>query len=213
MESKMYISESEGSSPKFASTNSIPALVDGYVNDRSPGSRKSSIMLSPSAGVILRDSKGRRHSVLDELKARRDSFFQKARRSSIFGSSNNSASEDKENTRRSSDSTTPNRRGSKTPRSKHEEDDQPLASLEQQQRQQSSAKKGRRKSWNPLMVGKSSKLDRKRRKGVASGSASSPVGGGVGGDELGSEEILYSRQKRPSWWNIFVPDSVTRYIF
>lgn len=48
-------------------------------------------------------------------------------------------------------------------------------------------KKGRRKSWHP-------KLERKRRKGVV---VPTPPNG---------TENQNQRQKRPSWWNIFVPD-------
>lgn len=47
-------------------------------------------------------------------------------------------------------------------------------------------KKGRRKSWHP-------KLERKRRKGVVA--PTNPPNG-----------TENQRQKRPSWWNIFVPD-------
>uniref|UniRef100_A0A1B6DNH2 Oxidation resistance protein 1 n=1 Tax=Clastoptera arizonana TaxID=38151 RepID=A0A1B6DNH2_9HEMI len=57
-------------------------------------------------------------------------------------------------------------------------------------------KRGRRKSWH---VGK---FERKRRKGVAgsgSGSVSPPSG----------TEVKYDRQKRHSWWTIFVPDHLT----
>ncbi|XP_023727828.1 oxidation resistance protein 1 isoform X5 [Cryptotermes secundus] len=50
-------------------------------------------------------------------------------------------------------------------------------------------KRGRRKSWHI-------KMERKRRKGVMGGS---PGHGGSG-------EKLSDRHKRPSWWNIFVPD-------
>lgn len=53
-------------------------------------------------------------------------------------------------------------------------------------------KRGRRKSWNPTI----GKFEKKRRKSAAiPGSAASP------------EEIKYHRQKRPSWWTIFVPDN------
>ncbi|GFG28324.1 hypothetical protein Cfor_09077, partial [Coptotermes formosanus] len=50
-------------------------------------------------------------------------------------------------------------------------------------------KRGRRKSWHI-------KMERKRRKGIMGASA------GHGG----SGEKLADRHKRPSWWNIFVPD-------
>ena len=49
-------------------------------------------------------------------------------------------------------------------------------------------KRGRRKSWHI-------KMERKRRKGVMGGT---PHGG--------SGEKLVDRHKRPSWWNIFVPE-------
>lgn len=52
-------------------------------------------------------------------------------------------------------------------------------------------KKGRRKSWHP-------KFERKRRKGVVVPTL--PPG-------TGPEN---QRQKRPSWWNIFVPDNWPR---
>ncbi|XP_023247916.1 oxidation resistance protein 1 isoform X9 [Copidosoma floridanum] len=183
MESRMYITEShqQHASPKFASTNSIPSLIESC--------QVSSYDLPESQ---LRDpTKSRRYSVLEDLKARRDSFFQKARRHSIF--------EDKENRekRRASDS----RRSSVFYVST-----QDLFAEEQQEGSDESsplgfaAKKGRRKSWHPL-VGKPPKVDRKRRKGVA----------GPASPEAGSTEGLYNaRQKRPSWWNIFVPDSVGR---
>ncbi|XP_069702256.1 oxidation resistance protein 1 isoform X4 [Periplaneta americana] len=50
-------------------------------------------------------------------------------------------------------------------------------------------KRGRRKSWHI-------KMERKRRKGVMGGT---PSHGGSG-------EKISDRHKRPSWWNIFVPD-------
>lgn len=54
-------------------------------------------------------------------------------------------------------------------------------------------KRGRRKSWNPSI----GKFEKKRRKSAAiPGSPAAP----------GSEDIKYHRQKRPSWWTIFVPD-------
>jgi len=46
---------------------------------------------------------------------------------------------------------------------------------------------GRRRSWHVT------KLDRKRRKGVVS-----PT----------DDDTFDTRQKRPSWWNIFVPDNL-----
>lgn len=56
-------------------------------------------------------------------------------------------------------------------------------------------KKGRRKSWHP-------KLERKRRKGVVV--PTSPPNG---------TDQPMQRQKRPSWWNIFVPEHWPRYLF
>ena len=232
MESTMYISESQSNgcsqqphhqSPKFASTNSIPSLIESCPAAFDlPDSKKLS--LSPNS-VILRDQKTRRHSVLDDLKARRDSFFQKARRSSIF--------EDKENKekRRSSDGN--GRRGSifyvshdllseeagsgtyNLNDSSNDNDDKNNTNTEDNNQEVSAqkddesaplefSKKSRRKSWHPL-AGKPPKVDRKRRKGVASSSSVASTG------EVGSSEGLYNaRQKRPSWWNIFVPDSVGR---
>lgn len=61
-------------------------------------------------------------------------------------------------------------------------------------------KKGRRKSWHP-------KLERKRRKGVVV--PTSPPNGNS--DQL--PNINNQRQKRPSWWNIFVPDHWPRYLY
>lgn len=60
---------------------------------------------------------------------------------------------------------------------------------QQQQRRDSALedKRGRRKSWHP-------KFERKRRKGVVVSNVSPP---GI---------VPEQRQKRPSWWNIFVPD-------
>ncbi|XP_018403939.1 PREDICTED: oxidation resistance protein 1 isoform X4 [Cyphomyrmex costatus] len=81
------------------------------------------------------------------------------------------------------------------------EENQEVLENEDRDRMVQEAKKARRKSWHPLV--KPPKLDRKRRKGV-SGAPS----------EIGSTEGLFSqsypRQKRPSWWNIFVPESVSR---
>ncbi|KAG8264788.1 hypothetical protein J6590_004813 [Homalodisca vitripennis] len=55
-------------------------------------------------------------------------------------------------------------------------------------------KRGRRKSWHTGL----GKFEKKRRKSAAiPGTASPPAG----------EEIKYHRQKRPSWWTIFVPDN------
>jgi len=82
------------------------------------------------------------------------------------------------------------------------EENQEMPENENCDRTVQEAKKGRRKSWHPLV--KPPKLDRKRRKGVSGIPSQSTEG-------LYSQN--YSRQKRPSWWNIFVPDSVVRYLF
>jgi len=83
------------------------------------------------------------------------------------------------------------------------EENQEVLENEDRDRLAQEAKKARRKSWHPLV--KPPKLDRKRRKGVVSG-----VPSGVP-SEIGSTEGLFSpnypRQKRPSWWNIFIPES------
>ncbi|XP_017890512.1 oxidation resistance protein 1 isoform X4 [Ceratina calcarata] len=194
METKMYISnepQNNGhTATKYASTNSIPSMMD----------KESSFAKLIGAGgnrrestSILRDNKGRRHSVLEDLKARRDSLFQKARRGSVV--------EEKENAKVQKDKRRASEGGRRcsvfyvTPDLLEEnqellENERIQADLE--------GKKGRRKSWH--ILAKPPKLDRKRRKGVA------------GVPEVGSTDGLYpqTRQKRPSWWNIFVPDSVAR---
>uniref|UniRef100_A0ABD2XDM0 Oxidation resistance protein 1 n=1 Tax=Trichogramma kaykai TaxID=54128 RepID=A0ABD2XDM0_9HYME len=215
------------SSPKYASTNSIPALIENL----SPVA--SSAAESKKSGSRVRHNSG----VLSGLKARRDSFLEKARRSSIFSDSSSQDDDsgicaNKENTtintssgiissanssiiisssisvstkssdnnnksRRSSDGQQQERRGSVFYVSHdsllltEESDDKildetpPLAAL----------KKGRRKSWHPILaVGKS---DRKRRKEAVL-SESLP------------DNVTSGREKRPSWWNIFIPDSVGR---
>ncbi|XP_063973683.1 nuclear receptor coactivator 7 isoform X4 [Diachasmimorpha longicaudata] len=182
---EMYITEAPGSGQtgqKFASTNSIPLAIE-----------ESSEKL-PS--ILLRDTKGRRHSVLDDLRARRDSLFQRARRSSIFEDKENKKdkenkrNDDKKEKRRSSEG---NRRGSVFYVS-----DDLLEENPDTMKEEIEVKKGRRKSWHPLV--KPPKADRKRKKGLT----------GITAD-VGSTEGLYGgRQKRLSWWNIFVPDSVTR---
>ncbi|XP_054271822.1 nuclear receptor coactivator 7-like isoform X2 [Macrosteles quadrilineatus] len=53
-------------------------------------------------------------------------------------------------------------------------------------------KRGRRKSWHPTI----GKFEKKRRKSAASTDPASPAG----------DDIKYHRQKRPSWWTIFVPE-------
>ncbi|XP_076659735.1 TLD domain-containing protein mustard isoform X8 [Halictus rubicundus] len=192
METKMYISNEAHNNghaaTKYASTNSIPSMMEDESSfGKLIGQRKDS-------SVILRDNKGRRHSVLEDLKARRDSLFQKARRGSVVEEKENAKLVQKEK-RRSSDS---GRRGSVFYVSQDLlEENQDV--LEDERTQDLEEKKGRRKSWHPLA--KPPKLDRKRRKGIA----------GVP-TQVGSTDGLYTqaRQKRPSWWNIFVPDSVTR---
>ncbi|KAL6258073.1 hypothetical protein P5V15_009989, partial [Pogonomyrmex californicus] len=214
---KMYISEPQNghTTTKYASTNSIPAMME---QESSLARIFGAVGRQRENAAILRDTKSRRHSVLEDLKARRDSLFQKARRASVFEEKENSAAKDitkdikndvkdggpKEKTkdkRRSSDSNG-GRRGSVFYVSEDLlEENQEVLENEDRDRAAQEAKKGRRKSWNPLV--KPPKLDRKRRKGV-SGIPS----------QSGSTEGLYSqsypRQKRPSWWNIFVPDSVSR---
>lgn len=194
METKMYISneaQNNGhATTKYASTNSIPSMMEDESSfGKLIGQRRDS-------SVILRDNKGRRHSVLEDLKARRDSLFQKARRGSVVEEKENAKLVQKEK-RRSSDS---GRRGSVFYVSQDLlEENQEV--LEDERTQDLEGKKDRRKSWHPLA--KPPKLDRKRRKGIA----------GVP-TQVGSTDGLYTqaRQKRPSWWNIFVPDSVTRYL-
>lgn len=185
----MYITETQSNgqsaTTKFASTNSIPALIQ----------ETDEINKKDSSPVILRDNKGRRHSVLDDLRARRDSLFQRARRASIFEDKENK--DEKKEKRRSSDGT---RRGSVFYVSEDLlEENQEALDNERQRLAEQELKKGRRKSWHPLI--KPPKLERKRRKGVAS------VPAQAGGS---SEALNYVRTKRSSWWNIFVPDSVTR---
>ncbi|XP_033337195.1 TLD domain-containing protein mustard isoform X5 [Megalopta genalis] len=193
METKMYISNEAHNNghaaTKYASTNSIPSMME----DESSFAKLIGQQRRDSS-AILRDNKGRRHSVLEDLKARRDSLFQKARRGSVVEEKEHAKLVQKEK-RRSSDS---GRRGSVFYVSQDLlEENQEV--LEDERMQDLDAKKGRRKSWHPLA--KPPKLDRKRRKGIA----------GVP-TQVGSTDGLYAqtRQKRPSWWNIFVPDSVGR---
>ncbi|XP_076234385.1 TLD domain-containing protein mustard isoform X3 [Calliopsis andreniformis] len=192
MERDMHISnepQNNGhTATKYASTNSIPSMME----EESSFARLIAGRRDSSA--ILRDNKGRRHSVLEDLKARRDSLFQRARRGSVAEEKENAKQVQKDK-RRSSEG---GRRGSVFYVSQDLlEENQEV--LENERLRDLEAKKGRRKSWHPLA--KPPKLDRKRRKGIA----------GVP-TEVGSTEGLYTqaRQKRPSWWNIFVPDSVTR---
>jgi len=209
---KMYISnEPQNGHPttKYASTNSIPAMME---------QESSLARIFGAAGKqrenapILREAKARRHSVLEDLKARRDSLFQRARRASTFdernhakggGDKDGNAKDKPKDKRRGSGDT--GRRGSVFYVSEDLlEENQEVLENEDRARASQEAKKGRRKSWHPLA--KPPKADRKRKKGVSGG----PM-------QTGSTEALYSsqsyaRQKRPSWWNIFVPDSVSRYL-
>lgn len=215
----MYISEPQNghTTTKYASTNSIPAMME---QQESSLARIFGVGKQRENAAILRDTKTRRHSVLEDLKARRDSLFQRARRPSVFEEKENSAKDNaKDNIkndakdgsarekpkdkRRSSDSNG-GRRGSVFYVSEDLlEENQDVLENEDRDRVTQEAKKGRRKSWHPLA--KPPKLDRKRKKGVSAIPS-----------QTGSTEGLYSqsypRQKRPSWWNIFVPDSV-RYLF
>ncbi|KAG7202614.1 hypothetical protein KM043_009799 [Ampulex compressa] len=197
---RMYISgESQGNghpTTKYASTNSIPSMME---EETSLGRMMAAGVARRDTAAVLRDNKGRRHSVLEDLKARRDSLFQRARRGSVAEEKENSKQVIAKEKRRSSDT---GRRGSVFYVSEDLlEENQEVLENEERMQMDLEAKKGRRKSWHPLA--KPPKLDRKRRKGVATVSA-----------QTGSTEGLYAqaRQKRPSWWNIFVPDSVTRYL-
>ncbi|XP_011313375.1 oxidation resistance protein 1 isoform X3 [Fopius arisanus] len=172
---EMYITESPSSGHtggKFASTNSIPMALEEHSPDK-------------LATSIIGHSKGRRHSVLDDLRARRDSLFQRGRRTSDL------PLDDKDKRRASVFYVSHQLLEENAPSSKV----LPLT----HQPDQMEVKKGRRKSWHPLV--KPPKADRKRKKGLG---AITP--------DVGSTEALYgaARQKRLSWWNIFVPDSVTR---
>lgn len=75
-----------------------------------------------------------------------------------------------------------------------------LFGIHSQQRKESGLedKRGRRKSWHP-------KFERKRRKGVVVPSVSPP--GSAGSIP---EHTHRQREKRASWWNIFVPDNWPR---
>lgn len=220
---KMYISsEPQNGHPttKYASTNSIPAMME---QESSLARFFGAVSKQRENVAIVRDSKSRRHSVLEDLKARRDSLFQRARRASVFEEKENNVKDiakdsaknnakdgnakdkSKDKRRSSSESNGGGRRGSVFYVSEDLlEENQEVLESEESARAAQEAKKGRRKSWHPLV--KPPKLDRKRRKGVVSGVPS----------QTGSTEALFSqsypRQKRLSWWNIFVPDSVTRYI-
>lgn len=220
---KMYISEPQNghTTTKYASTNSIPAMME---QESSLARILGAVGKQRENAAILRETKTRRHSVLEDLKARRDSLFQRARRASVFEEKENSAKDstkdnikndfkndvkdsnakEKPKDKRGSSDSNGGRRGSVFYVSEDLlEENQEVLENEDRDRVAQEAKKGRRKSWHPLV--KPPKVDRKRRKGVSSIPSQS-----------GSTEVLYSqsypRQKRPSWWNIFVPDSVTRYL-
>ncbi|KAL6448824.1 hypothetical protein ACFW04_000528 [Cataglyphis niger] len=220
---KMYISnepQNGHTTTKFASTNSIPAAI--MEQESSLARILGAVGKQRENAAILRDSKSRRHSVLEDLKARRDSLFQRARRASVFDDKDNNTKDNlKNNTKDNNvkENNVKDNNAKDKPKDKRRSSDSGRRSsvfyvsedlLEENQEAPENedcdlaiqeAKKGRRKSWHPLV--KPPKLDRKRRKGV-SGIPS----------QTGSTEGLYSqnyvRQKRPSWWNIFVPDSVVR---
>ncbi|XP_011251139.1 oxidation resistance protein 1 isoform X5 [Camponotus floridanus] len=226
---KMYISnepQNGHTTTKYASTNSIPAMME---QESSLARILGAVGRQRENAAILRESsKSRRHSVLEDLKARRDSLFQRARRASVFDEKDNNAKDIaknsakdniKDNTKDNAKDNAKDSNAKDKPKDKRRssdsgrrnsvfyvsedllEENQEMPENENCDRTVQEAKKGRRKSWHPLV--KPPKLDRKRRKGV-SGIPS----------QTGSTEGLYSqnysRQKRPSWWNIFVPDSVVR---
>ena len=204
MESKMYISSNEPpqnnghSAAKYASTNSIPSMME----KESSFAKLIGAVGRRDSNAVLRDNKGRRHSVLEDLKARRDSLFQRARRGSVAEEKENAnAKQERKEKRRASECV--NRRSSVFYVSQDLlEENQELLENERVLQADNEGKKGRRKSWH--ILAKPPKLDRKRRKGIA----------GVP-SQTGSTDGLHAqaRQKRPSWWNIFVPDSVARYLF
>lgn len=201
---------------KYASTNSIPSTMDEeneqhsferITAERFTGGGKSAAILRDSTTASSASAaKGRRYSVLEDLKARRDSLWQRARRASTFDEKENAKQlkivygKDK---RRSSDGGA-NRRGSVfyVTDDLLEEKRDVLENEEEERAARMEAKKGRRKSWHPL-ANKPSKSERKRKKAVV---GAAPL------EQVASAEALYTqtRQKRPSWWNIFVPDSVSR---
>ncbi|KYM85462.1 hypothetical protein ALC53_04705 [Atta colombica] len=213
----MYISEPQNghTTTKYASTNSIPAMME---QESSLARILGAVGRHRENAAILRDTKTRRHSVLEDLKARRDSLIQRARRVSMFEEKENSTKDTaKDNIKidvkdnNAKEKTKDKRRGSESGRRGSVfyvsedllEENQEVLENEDRDRLAQEAKKARRKSWHPLV--KPPKLDRKRRKGVVSG-----VPSGVP-SEIGSTEGLFSpnypRQKRPSWWNIFIPES------
>ena len=218
---KMYISEPQNghTTTKYASTNSIPAMME---QESSLARILGAVGRHRENAAILRDTKTRRHSVLEDLKARRDSLIQRARRVSMFEEKENSAKDAVKDTVKidvkdssAKEKAKDKRRGSESGRRGSVfyvsedllEENQEVLENEDRDRLAQEAKKARRKSWHPLV--KPPKLDRKRRKGVVSA-----VPSGVP-SEIGSTEGLFSpnypRQKRPSWWNIFIPES--RYLY
>ncbi|XP_018351332.1 PREDICTED: oxidation resistance protein 1 isoform X7 [Trachymyrmex septentrionalis] len=217
---KMYISEPQNghTTTKYASTNSIPAMME---QESSLARILGAVGRHRENAAILRDTKTRRHSVLEDLKARRDSLIQRARRVSMFEEKENSAKDAVKDTVKidvkdssAKEKAKDKRRGSESGRRGSVfyvsedllEENQEVLENEDRDRLAQEAKKARRKSWHPLV--KPPKLDRKRRKGVVSA-----VPSGVP-SEIGSTEGLFSpnypRQKRPSWWNIFIPESRSR---
>ncbi|XP_051158882.1 oxidation resistance protein 1 isoform X4 [Leptopilina boulardi] len=222
MESRMYISDDRNNTTcqkvgKFASTNSIPSLVESCPSiDNDKMNKESPIVImrnNKTTTAAAATTTTRRHSVFDDLKAKRDSLFQRARRSSIFEDKENSHEKEKKSKDKDKDKLKDKRRSSEGARRGsvfyvsqdlleenrdinlvEEDDDQKAIDHHNHNNE---IKKERRKSWHPLA--KHPKVDRKRRKGTTSGPS-----------DVGSTEGLHTRQKRPSWWNIFVPDSVVR---
>ncbi|XP_046735621.1 oxidation resistance protein 1 isoform X7 [Diprion similis] len=224
MESKVYITDNSlhhqnnnhRMSVKFASSaDSIPALIERSfvqtVDDVGPPP-----LPPPRSGREKTENRGRRHSVLDDLRARRDSLFQRARRGSLFEDREKKPVPGEEvavvvkgEKRRSSDD---NRRGSvfyvsddlveesNTPPRENDDDEINVAPETEVEITEPEAKdqKGRRRSWHPLA--KPPKVERKRRKGVAS----------VPPQTGSSPEGIYVRQKRASWWNIFATETNSR---
>ena len=85
METKMYISNEpqnngHSAAAKYASTNSIPSMME----KESSFAKLIGAVGRRDSNAVLRDNKGRRHSVLEDLKARRDSLFQRARRVKVI---------------------------------------------------------------------------------------------------------------------------------
>lgn len=220
METTMYITETQNnnrnSSKKFESESSedvsIPSLIAAPNDPERSGSSSddekivqgsvavSAILQAEIPAAIKGPPRGRRYSVLDDLRAKRDSLLLRARRGSLFEDKSPSTGDSTkvEGKRRSSEE---NRRGSVFYVSEdlpEETVDRDGDYLEDSAPEVKDLKdpKGRRKSWHPLA--KPPKVDRKRRKGVAVV------------PQVGSADGIYVRQKRPSWWNIFAPESSSR---